>query len=234
MNKTSQFLASSTIALASMVANAELIPTDWKTTGDSLATLDRQSGIEWLDLTQTDGMSINQAKGLLSSTFEGWRLPTRTEVTQMMVNQFPSQSENMQRSGGWWTDEANFDNQVDQFRSMFGNTFSDITYDNSFGLFKNDNTEQRQVLRSGVIDKRSDNYVEVYSNHIIIDSLNYTNDLYGVYLVSDGGTTLSSINDPSLNANNPNAPTSIPLPATAPLLGLSLLGFAARRKKTNT
>jgi hypothetical protein len=84
---------------------------------------------------------------------------------------------------------------------------------------------------SGVADRNYDDRITLYSN------LNATNDTsssytaYGVYLVSDGGTTQSSLNDPSLNANNANAPSSVPLPATAALLGLGLLGFGARRKK---
>jgi len=38
----------------------------------------------------------------------------------------------------------------------------------------------------------------------------------GVLLVSDGGVTLSSINDPSLNIQNPQAPIN---QVSAPLLG---------------
>jgi hypothetical protein len=89
------------------------------------------------------------------------------------------------------------------------------------------------VLRSGASDRTSDNYVGLSSNNNESNNTNFSFITYGVYLVSDGGTTLSLINDPSLNANNANAPASVPLPATAALLGLGLLGFGARRNKNS-
>jgi hypothetical protein len=93
------------------------------------------------------------------------------------------------------------------------------------------------ALQSGSTDV----YVRtgVYNGNIVIsqeDNITYTSSAHylGVFLVSDGGTTLSSINDPSLNINNSAAPinnaVSVPLPATLGLLGLSLAGFGLRRK----
>jgi hypothetical protein len=49
------------LLISATSAHAELVATDWKNTGDGLATLDTATGIEWLDLTQTDNMSINQS-----------------------------------------------------------------------------------------------------------------------------------------------------------------------------
>jgi hypothetical protein len=231
MKLLSTIFAVSTIALASMSASAQLIPTDWKNTGDKLATLDESTGIEWLDLTQTDGMSIDTAESLLSSRFEGWRLPTRSEVTQLMVNAFPSEKNRVQGSGGWSITNTTTDNEVDNFRLLFGTTQVSSTTDYTYGQFKNDPGGQYSVLHSGVADRRDNDYVALYSNRNITNDTSYSNSYYSVYLVSDGGTTQSSLNDPSINANNANAPSSVPLPATAALLGLGLLGFGARRKK---
>ncbi|MFQ3188928.1 MAG: hypothetical protein ACI936_000048 [Paraglaciecola sp.] len=235
MKLLSTIFAVSTLALASMSASAQLIPTDWKNTGDKLATLDESTGIEWLDLTQTDGMSIDTAESLLSSRFEGWRLPTRSEVTQLMVNAFPSKASYMQGAGAWnWTNRTT-DNEVDNFRLLFGTTHANTTYDHTFGVFKNDPGGDYSVLYSGAYDRASDDSIKLYSNVNLATNTSYSTSTYGVYLVSDGGTTQSSLNDPSLNANNANAPSSVPssvpLPATAALLGLGLLGFGARRKK---
>jgi hypothetical protein len=211
-----------------MSASAELVATDWKYTGDSRATLDDQTGIEWLDLTQTDGMSIDQAENLLSSTFAGWRLPTRSEVTQLMVNAFPSAAENMKGGGSWGYVDSTMDNKVDYFRTLFGSTVANSSYNYTYGIFKNDVVDgQSSVLLSGVNDKVSSDYVMLHSNISHSSSTGFANASYGVYLVSDGGTTLSSINDPSINIGSAN----VPLPATAALLGLGLLGFGARRKK---
>jgi hypothetical protein len=231
MKLLSTIFAVSAIALASMSASAQLIPTDWKSTGDKLATLDESTGIEWLDLTQTDGMSIDTAEGLLSSRFEGWRLPTRSEVTQLMVNAFPSQASYMQGSLGQGFTNRTTDNEADNFRLLFGTTQVSSTHETTRGLFKNDPGVQYSVLMSGSYDRKSDDFVALHSNYNWVNETSYASSTYGVYLVSDGGTTQSSLNDPSLNANNANAPSNVPLPATAALLGLGLLGFGARRKK---
>jgi hypothetical protein len=231
MKLLSTIFAVSTIALASMSASAQLISTDWKSTGDKLATLDESTGIEWLDLTQTDGMSIDTAESLLSSRFEGWRLPTRSEVTQLMVNAFPSQASFVQGSGSKGLTNTTTDNEADNFRLMFGTTQVSSNYDSTLGMFKNDPGGQYSALMSGAYDRKYDDRITLYSNLNTTTYTSYSNTSYGVYLVSDGGTTQSSLNDPSLNANNANAPSSVPLPATAALLGLGLLGFGARRKK---
>jgi hypothetical protein len=233
MKLLSTIFAVSAIALASMSASAQLISTDWQNAGDSLATLDESTGIEWLDLTQTDGMSIDTAENHLSGRFEGWRLPTRSEVTQLMVNAFPSQVSFVQTSGSRGFTNTTTDNEADNFRLLFGTTYANTTYDSSYGLFKNDPGGSYSVLMSGANDKRSDDYIALKSNLSMTNDTSYTHSAFGVYLVSDGGTTQSSLNDPSLNANNANAPSSVPLPATAALLGLGLLGFGARRKKNS-
>jgi hypothetical protein len=119
MKLLSKIFAVSAIALASMSANAELVSTDWKNTGDALATLDESTGIEWLDLSQTSNMSIDQTENLLSSTFAGWRLSTRSEVTQLMVNAFPSKAEYMQSAGNWGFIDETLDNKVDSFRGFW-------------------------------------------------------------------------------------------------------------------
>jgi hypothetical protein len=230
MKLLSTIFAVSTLALASMSASAQLISTDWKSTGDKLATLDESTGIEWLDLTQTDGMSIDTAEGLLSSRFEGWRLPTRSEVTQLMVNAFPSEASRVQGAGGWGVTNTTTDNEADNFRLLFGTTHVNSVNDYTIGLFKNDPGGDYSVLLSGLNDRRDSDNVALYSNRNLTNDTSYSHDVYGVYLVSDGGTTQSSLNDPSLNANNANAPSNVPLPATAALLGLGILGFGARRK----
>jgi hypothetical protein len=230
MKLISKIFAVSSIALASISANAELISTDWKTSGDSLATLDESTGLEWLDLTQTINMSINQAEDLMNSTFAGWRLPTRSEVTQLMVNAFPSQAKFVEGEGGRSIANATLDNETDNFRFLFGTTYATSTYEFSYGLFENDVIDARySLLYSGAADKISDDSVSLFSNYGIGTDNDHTHTYIGVYLVSGGGTTLSSINDPSIN----NGSANVPLPATAALLGLGLLGFGARRKNNS-
>lgn len=69
-------------------ANAAFVATDWQVAGDKKATLDTTTGIEWLDLTLTDGKSYSEVSALLSTTLAGWRFPTQAEVHQMMSSFF--------------------------------------------------------------------------------------------------------------------------------------------------
>jgi hypothetical protein len=230
-------LIAATLLLSITSVQAALVESDWQNTGDALATLDTETGIEWLDLTQTLGMSINQAEGLTGegSTFEGWRLPTRTEVTQMMVNTFPSQAAQVQGSGTWTVNNSTTDNEVDRFRAMFGHTFVLAAEDWSHGLLKNDDGQAYSVLWTGVSDIRSTNRVTILSNTLTSKTYNTIDQYYSVYLVSDGGTTLSSQLDPSINANNANAPIGdVSAPALTTIGGLlALLGLATIRRKTS-
>lgn len=126
------------VLLSSASAQADFIETDWNNTGDALATLDTETGIEWLDLTQTKGMSINRAEGLTGAggIYEGWRLPTRNEVTQMMVSAFPSEAFKVQGSGGWYSNSATVHDEAIAFMALFGYSGRDGYYDYSRGFLK--------------------------------------------------------------------------------------------------
>jgi hypothetical protein len=229
-------LIAATLLLSITSAQAALVGSDWQNTGDALATLDTDTGIEWLDLTQTSNMSINQVEGLTGngSTFDGWRLPTRAEVAQMMMSAFSSETSKVQSDGVWMINNATFDNETDGFRSLFGLTHENSSYQFTKAMFKNDDQENGEIaLTSGATDKKVDNLVYFYSNHDNSLNYDYVSEKYSVYLVSDGGTTLSSINDPSMNANNAAAPiNNVSAPALLGLMGLGLFGFAARRRSS--
>jgi uncharacterized protein (TIGR03382 family) len=211
--------------LSSASAQAYFIETDWNNTGDTLATLDTETGIEWLDLTQTIGMSINQAENLTNSTFAGWRLPTRIEVTQMMANMFVSQSARVLNSENIVVENSDTNREAGQYRSLFGTTYSDPTYNYAWGLLKNDAGQPYSVINSAVTDKKSGTYVVLQPNKNAGTDYDFTHFAMSVFLVSDGGTTLSSQLDPSLNANN-----ATNVPVTSMLGGLVLLMLGARRK----
>jgi hypothetical protein len=231
-------LITATLLLSITSAQAAFVESDWKNAGDALATLDTETGIEWLDLTQTDGMSINDAEALRNSTFSGWRFPTRAEVTQMMVSTFPSRASLMQGSGRLTVDSPTTDNEADRFRQLFGITGPVSSYSTySYGMFKNDSDQADSVILSGMYDRTGDNHVLLISNEgatansTASNDYDYKTDSRGIFLVSDGGTTLSSQNDPSINANNANAPINdVSAPALLGLMSLGLFGFAARRR----
>lgn len=70
--------------LSSGIAHAELIETDWQNLGDNLSVLDTNSGMEWLDLSQTLAMTVGNVIGQMDSPFSGWRLPSYDEVHALL------------------------------------------------------------------------------------------------------------------------------------------------------
>jgi hypothetical protein len=68
------------------VAQAALISVDYAASGDGLITRDTATGLDWLDLTETAGLSYS---GVLSTSFvtmDGFRYATETEVGQLFTN----------------------------------------------------------------------------------------------------------------------------------------------------
>jgi hypothetical protein len=118
-----------------------------------------------------------------------------------------------------------------RFESKFGSTYEQVGYSRSYGMFINDNKALGggDILYYGVV-ARTDNKGNLITNLSVKDENTLLFDA-GVFLVSDGGTTLSSIENPSLNINNANAPINqVPLPTTLGLLGLAVSGMSFRRR----
>lgn len=208
--------------LMSAQANAALVATDWKSSGDGLATLDTDTGIEWLDVSLTDGMSIEAVSNQLNSTYKGWRLPSYNEVQQLFVNAF-----GLAPGLHWDVYSLGYD----AFLNNFGLTYSsDVSYGTYVGL-------NGVTVFAGGAGGRA--HGRVYTDYVYGNNVSAGVEYAGVFLVSDGGTTLSSINNPSLNINNPNAPVNqVPdVPADVPvhtgfgLFGLALMAFGLRRRK---
>ncbi len=206
----------SALALSSMGANAEFIATDFLVSSDHRATLDTETGLEWLDLDYTTNMSIAEAEALMGEgqSLEGWRLPTQSEMLTLLGNIFPiAKTNNALYTGFAWGTSST--EEAQNFRSFFAEQ-RNATY--QYGLFRMDDG----------LSYISGSYIGgLYAG---IDFYAYERfSKSGVWLVSDGGTTLSSINDPSINANNPNAPVAN-VPVTFALGGLAMLGLGLRRK----
>lgn len=209
------------------MAQADLVATDWKTSGDALATLHEETGIEWLDLTQTDGMSIQEVIDQTNQggTFEGWRLPTFDEIDTFVRYAFNGKlPANSTQTQGGNINEPVYRN----FTDIMGLTHTAGDRRHSLGLGADDNGS---IYSFGVLGYTSGGTSTFFrSGH---SEASYTFDTArpeaGVYLVSDGGVTYSSINDPTLNARNPNAPINN-VPAMG-LAGLAFAGLAFRRKK---
>lgn len=227
--------------LISTQANAAFIATDLKDKGDALATLDTETGIEWLDLTLTKGMSINAVlNSIANGSLKGWRLPTASEVENLMRASLPTFTFTYMYNSGvpYYADTGSGAKTriVDSWRNMFGKT----SQHQSYGFYlKGSAVCNAGALSDGV------SYFTVLSACTPGDLssspyLNQGSSAHGMWLVSDGGLTLSSINDPMLNINNPNAPANqvpevpadVPVHAGFGLLGLLLMAFGLRRRNS--
>lgn len=189
------------------MSHAGFIATDWKNQGDGLATLHEETGKEWLDLSQTDGKSVNYVLSQLGAggEYEGWRLPTYME-TVAMLNAFSGiTTTSVTSTSTYWVGKAT------GFYNLFGKTYipgdtsNGITH--GLGFFLDDGGN---VVRGGSSMKNSygSRTGYFYAGASTTFSLDSTNSSYGVFLVSDGGLTLSSQNNPELNVNNPDAPVN--------------------------
>jgi hypothetical protein len=66
-------------------AQAALIERDWQVAGDAALTYDTATGLEWLDLTETSGLSFNEVVPQLgiSGTLEDFSYASDTQVKQL-------------------------------------------------------------------------------------------------------------------------------------------------------
>lgn len=225
-------------------ANAELVSSDWLSEGDNLVTLDTSTGIEWLDLTQTKGMSARQV--LSDSRFEGWRLATFEELIPLFQNYLPDVDytyvNTSYRLGAW----PHYENktQITQIREMLnlfvGNSTKMNTGQNQYdyeviygmGLKENGSIGITGGIMTGFDGYYTYNDARFYGvEGASGGDFDYQNGVYAPYLVSDGGVTLSSIKDPSINQANPNAPINASAPLMGAFGGLLLIGVGMRSQR---
>jgi hypothetical protein len=66
------------VSFSASAALVDLINIDLKIAGDELITRDSNSGLDWLDLTETNGLSQNYILTQMGSggLFDGWRYAT--------------------------------------------------------------------------------------------------------------------------------------------------------------
>lgn len=203
--------------LLSFTSHAALVATDWKTAGDGYATLDQVTGIEWLDLDFTFGMTFAEVQSELSlgGALYGWRFATGSEVFDFTMGEggfIASDYQGDKPAGSTYLQNDN----MAEYLSLLTNSGS------AYGLVAR---SDGQLLLSGVREDLAKAW-----NRLGPYTLNYANAGVGFYLVSDGGVTLSSTQDPTLNINNPDAPVNqVPVMTFSGVLLLGL-GLSRRRK----
>jgi hypothetical protein len=209
-------------------ANAGFIETDWQEVGDGKATLHEETGIEWLNVSETSGLSVNEAlaQTVDGGIYEGWRLPSFEEVDNWWRSILAG-NYILTLGEGHIIDDSNYGETAKAW--MEANGLHDTIQARSYGIGL---TSDGDYGFWGV-SRVNDNTRYRYGAYEY--TANTTHTYAGVFLVSDGGLTLSSTEDPTLNASNPNAPINqVPEPSMLALMALGSLGLfgaGARRRK---
>lgn len=217
-----RLLKGSSLAIAllcSLPASAGFVHQDYKEVGDGKITLHGETGIEWLTLKETVGLSIDSVSNMLGpgSKFDGWRLPTGEEVEALLSAVLPLTFNNSTPDA---TTIATSISRVhaNAWFEWMGFIKASVSFTNSFGMYKATMNEN-SVLISGVGEAFSS--YNAYDDYYVGASTSFSNPSYSVFLVRGGEV-----------AEQPSTPggasdVSGPLPMT--LLGLSVMLFAAWR-----
>ena len=194
-------IATTTLILSASV-NAAFIDNGSYTTDDV-------SGLDWLDLSITDGQSYNGA--LISNP--SWRYATKTEIENMFsilfdgfyITGYAGESDS---SYGAYADQYE---DVINFQRLFGITYQDSSMNKSYGVYSND---QGFFRRLGTYTLNDITVVYGPEDTIGFDRTFYDRGIneYGVYMVRN---------------------SVVPVPAAVWLFGSGLIGLigVARRKK---
>jgi hypothetical protein len=212
MNKSIVSILALSALVFSLNANADFVQSDWLTENDNRATLHEETGLEWLKIDNTGGYSINDVTS--DADFAGWRIPTSSEVQTIMSAVFTSinfdePNKTMHTNGTAAEVDKWFEVMGLGIETDISNEPNKITYGYHW------DGSQSDVVFSGL---RSYSNTYVFDNYA---SSNYNADrshaFWGVFLVSDGGTTLIS--------QGGNASASAPS-SDVPILFISLFSLA--------
>ncbi len=175
--------------------SGDFIETDWISEGDKRALLDAKTGLEWLDLRETVGIGTNNIDARLATDLAGWRRATKDEVFTLMENFFGIAPATY--ISDYKIPAADpLENKVNELFGYMGTHLSD-----SYGLYTYGTYDHDGALKNAGFTNHfySGNYY--LRVNLMTSGSQYTGvgDVYGIWLVSEGGTTLSSIMNPSIN-----------------------------------
>jgi len=223
----------------SVSAHAELQVKDWKAAGDGLITFDTETGLEWLNLSQTLNNSINTITPLLQSEFAGFAVADKAQIDVMVNTVMPSIFTTEEYYLGRDGSDSNAASPiVDTAESAAFRTFFRDVNSYTYGAFSHDEDETGQYT-AGLLGNNT------WGNgQVAYYDLRMTDDHYamghfwgsgynkhsGVYLVSQGGYSYSSLNDAEMQSIQANALANVPVPVGMGVMALALAGVTARRK----
>lgn len=178
-------------------------------------TRDTNTGMDWLDLTKTNGRSYNDVASKLGAGQElsGWRYATLEEVRQLWITFGVTEATDQ--------DIAIADTQqLNAYHSaidLLGNTYLGAT----------------STILSGVVGFTADTDPQNPGNHFIRGMYELAGlNVYPVRALTPTTGTASSTQSPVLGSYLVRT-SEVPLPATTWLLGSALIGIGCFKKRTN-
>lgn len=182
-------------------SRAEFISTNYLTENDNQIAFDTETGLEWLKLNVTSGKSISNVMELMNNgEYEGFRFATASEVDAIIEKLMPSLFSSEER---YLNDPSSFivDTQESlNFRKTMSNTYSNQTYGYVYTPQDSDSGESARFIGSntwegGVVSYYRYDGVYFYGSQDSTVDINTRHNYSGVYLVSTGGYSYSSLNE---------------------------------------
>lgn len=227
------------LLMFSLTANATLINTDWLEEGDSKLVSDDATGLDWLVLTETYGLSGSEMLLLLEDgeIYDDFRYATAEETNIMMMSVLSSAwgvTEEGINDAGYIQNFSKYSSteyyqDIVDFTALFGIVYSRYasSSDNHYhskGLVY-DETEGTLSL-FGVTRRiyfvKNGSYRTVFSDYGDYD-LDYTSYYVGHFLVKD-----------TQSLSNATEATEVSEPSTLAIFFLSILGLGfSRKRKSN-
>ena len=191
-------------------SQAGLIQDVWKTPGDNKVVFDNVTGLNWLDLSVTEGLSLADSLALDTS----YSLATNSQVTDLFNTLFPNYVNTKTSGPGYYNFEqvtagnitkiAEITNMV----SLFGSTAINPSVKMSLGLYRDENDQIRYMGGNS-----------------------YSNIVYGMDYSQGPFSTGANGNIGWLLVKNAGPQTSVPEPSTLVIFALGIIGLASRRFK---
>lgn len=221
------------LSALSINAHAGLVNSSLYYEGDALITLHEETGLEWLKLTETDGMSYNKIVEEISDggKFEGWRLPSYEEARTYTA-------EALKVVTGMRFDDTNVTwngPHINELKALFmtiGTTIGDLntTSMGVNGLYYDEGGGVKSISAFRTGNDTYNGYARY--DYDSFQRKDVSSSSTGFFLVSDGGISLESKLDPEINANNPNAPiNNVPTPLIGALGFFALFSMGRQKRK---